>query len=56
VDIAKVVDVYVRAYQTAELNDRLELAEQLTDAELIRIVRNGSSERHPLRLLTIGSR
>ena len=54
-EIAKVVDVYVRAYQMAELNDRVAL-EQLSDEELMRIIRNGSGESTPPRLLTISSR
>src|SRR6516225_1740655 len=45
-EIAKVVDVYVRAYQMAELNDRVAL-EQLSDEELMRIIRNGSGESTP---------
>ena len=56
VEIAKVVDVYVRAYQTAELNDRVERVEQMTDAELMRIIRIGSDENIMPPLLTIGSR
>jgi len=54
-EIAKVVDVYVRAYQTAELSDRVACVEQMTDEELQRIIRNGSSENTPPRLLTVGS-
>jgi hypothetical protein len=54
VEFAKVIDVYVRAYQTAVLNDRIAPLEQMTDAELMRIVRNGSSENTPPRLITIG--
>jgi hypothetical protein len=52
-EIAKVVDVYVRAYQTAELNDRVTL-QQLSDEELMRIIRKGESTSP--RLLAIGSR
>jgi hypothetical protein len=52
-EIAKVVDVYVRAYQTAELDDRTARVEQLSDGELMRIIRKGEST--PPRLLTIGS-
>ena len=51
-EIAKVVDVYVRAYQTAELDDRTARVEQLSDEELMRIIRKGEST--PPRLLTIG--
>ena len=56
VEIAKVVDVYVRAYQTAKLNDRVERVEQMTDTELMRIIRNGSDENIMPPLLTIGVR
>ena len=52
-EIAKVVDAYVRAYQTAELDDRTVRLEQLSDEELMRIIRKGEST--PPRLLTIGS-
>ena len=55
-EIAKVVDVYVRAYQTAELNDRGTRLELMSDEELMRIIRNGSSENTPPRLLTVHSR
>jgi hypothetical protein len=51
-EIAKVVDVYVRAYQTAELDDRSARVEMLSDEELMRIIRKGEST--PPRLLTIG--
>ena len=53
-EIAKVVDAYVRAYQTAELDDRNVRLEQLSDEELTRIIRKGEST--PPRLLTIGPR
>jgi Family of unknown function (DUF5681) len=36
-EIGKVIDAYVRAYQTAELDDRVARMEQLSDAELTRI-------------------
>ena len=51
-EIGKVIDTYVRAYQTAELNDRVVRVEQMTDEELMRIIRKG--ENTPRRLLTIG--
>ena len=54
-EIAKVVDVYVRAYQTADLSDRVACVEQMTDEELMRVIRNGSGESTPPRLLTIDS-
>ena len=53
-EIGKVIDVYVRAYQTAELNDRVARVEELSDEELTRIIRKGEST--PPRLLTISSR
>jgi hypothetical protein len=36
-EIAKVIDAYVRTYQAAELDEWLACAEQLSDAELMRI-------------------
>jgi len=53
-EIAKVVDVYVRAYQTADLSDRVACVEQMTDEELMRVIRKGEST--PPRLITIGPR
>jgi hypothetical protein len=35
-EIAKVIDAYVKAHQTAELDERAACAEQLSDAELMR--------------------
>jgi hypothetical protein len=55
VDIGKVIEIYTKAYQVAELNDRVERVEQMTDAELMRIIRNGSVGNTPPRLIT-GSR
>jgi hypothetical protein len=54
-EIGKVIDTYVRAYQTAELNDRVACVKQMTDEELLRIIQNGSTENTTPRLLTIGS-
>src|SRR5207253_2159146 len=58
-EIAKLIDSYVKAYQTTELNDRIARVEQLSDAELMRIA-TGKSEAETTarvsRLLTIGSR
>jgi len=34
----------VKAYQIAELNDRIARVEMMTDDELMRVIRNGSSE------------
>jgi hypothetical protein len=55
-EIGKVIDTYVRAYQTAELVDRTVPIKQMTDEELLRIIQNGSTENTTPRLLTIGSR
>jgi hypothetical protein len=52
--IGKVIEIYVKAYQTAKLDGRIAREAQLSDAELMRIVRNGSSENTTPRLLTIG--
>jgi hypothetical protein len=54
-EIGKVIDTYVRAYQTAELDNRTARVERMTDEELLRII-NGSGESTPPRLLTIGPR
>jgi hypothetical protein len=54
VEFAKVVDVYVRAYQTAEQSDRVARVEQMTDEELLFIIRNGSGENTPPRLIGSG--
>ena len=54
-EFGKVIEIYVRAYQVAELDDRTARLEQLSDEELQRIIRNGSSENTRPRLLTIGS-
>jgi Family of unknown function (DUF5681) len=55
-EIGKVIEIYVKAYQTADLNDRVARVEQLSDAELLRIVRNGSGENTTPRLIPIGPR
>ena len=52
-EIGKVIEIYVKAYQTAELDDRNVRLEQLSDEELMRIIRKGEST--PPRLLTIDS-
>jgi len=52
-EIGKVIEIYIRAYQVAEQDDRIAL-EQLSDEELTRIIRKGEST--PPRLLTISSR
>jgi hypothetical protein len=53
-EFGKVIELYVRAYQVAELNDRIAPLEQMSDEELLRII-NGSRESTPPRLITIGS-
>jgi hypothetical protein len=55
-ELGKVIDVYVRAYQTAELNDRGTRLELMTDEQLMDIIRKGSGESTPPRLLTVHSR
>ena len=55
-EIGKLIDSYVKAYQTAELSDRVACVEQMSDEELMRIIRNGSGEDTPRRLITIGPR
>ena len=51
-EIGKLIDSYVKAYQVAELDDRTARVDQLSDEELMRIIRKGEST--PPRLLTIG--
>jgi hypothetical protein len=51
-ELGKVIEIYVKAYQTAELNDRMARVDQLSDEELLRII-NGST---PPRLLTVDPR
>ena len=53
-ELGKVIEIYIKAYQTAELDDRTARVEQLSDEELMRIIRKGESP--PPRLLTISSR
>ena len=54
-EIGKVIEIYVKAYQTAELVDRTVPINQMTDEELLRIIQNGPTENTPPRLLTIKS-
>ena len=54
-ELGKVIEIYIKAYQTAELNDRIVRVDQMTDEELMRIIRSGP-ESTPPRLLTISSR
>jgi hypothetical protein len=60
-EIAKLIDAYVRAYQTAELDERVARTEQLSDAELMRIAmgsqeRDGTRTLQPQKLLVLNSR
>jgi hypothetical protein len=57
-EIAKLIDAYVRAYRTAELDDRVARAEQLTDAELMRIAAGhyDEPERRASKLLLLNPR
>ena len=41
-ELGKVIEIYVKAYQTAKLDDRVARMEQMTDEELLHIMRNGS--------------
>jgi hypothetical protein len=52
-EIGKVIEIYVKAYERAELDDRTARLGQLSDEELMRIIRKGEST--PPRLLTISS-
>jgi hypothetical protein len=52
-EIGKVIDTYVRAYQTAELNDRTAPLNQMSDEQLMHIIRSGESTTP--RLLTVDS-
>jgi hypothetical protein len=40
-EFAKVIDTYVKAFHTAELDERVARVEQLSDAELTRIAMGG---------------
>ena len=53
-EFGKVIEIYIRAYQVAELSDRVACVEQMTDEELMRIIRKGEST--PPRLIPIGPR
>jgi hypothetical protein len=59
VELGKVIDGYVRAYQTAELDERVARVEQLSDADLMRIAMGGQAAEAvaPVtRLLTVRPR
>jgi hypothetical protein len=53
-EFGKVIEIYIKAYQTAELDDRNTRLEQLSDEQLMRIITKGEST--PPRLLSIGPR
>ena len=58
-EIGKVIDAYVKAYQTAEVDERVARVEQLSDAELMRIAiggRTGNTDAPVSLLLTAVSR
>jgi hypothetical protein len=55
-EFGKVIEIYIKAYQTAELDDRTARVELMTDEELMRVITSGSGESTPPRLLTIGPR
>jgi hypothetical protein len=46
-EIPKLIDTYVKAFQTADLEGRLARVEQLTDAELLRIAMGGHTAPTP---------
>jgi len=54
-EFGKVIEIYVKAYQTAELSDRVARVDQMSDEQLLRII-NGSGESTAPRLLTVDSR
>jgi hypothetical protein len=53
-EIGKVIEIYIKAYQTAELNDRVACVKQMSDEELMRVITSGSGENVTPRLITIG--
>ena len=58
-ELGKVIDSYVRAYQTAEMDERVTSLHQLSDAELMRIAMGGQAAEAvtPVsRLLTVRPR
>jgi hypothetical protein len=57
-EFAKVIDTYVKAYNTAELDERVARVEQLSDAELMRVAmgRQPAPLTPVSRLLTVRSR
>jgi hypothetical protein len=58
-EIGKVIDAYVRAYQTAEMNEPATRIEQISDEELLRIMTGGRAAEAvtPVsRLLTVRPR
>jgi Family of unknown function (DUF5681) len=60
-EVAKVIDAYVKAHQTAELDDRVASIRQASDAELMRIAMgghqtDGTPTLQPPKLLILNSR
>ena len=56
-EIAKLIDAYVRAYRSAELDDRVARVEQMTDAALFRVASGGrAGETVAPHVLTITTR
>jgi hypothetical protein len=58
-EISKVVGCTVRAFEVAEMSERAVTPDQLSDAELVRVITTGRYEPEPTkvpRLLTIGPR
>ena len=54
-DISKVLANAAKAFEVAEMAEHAQL-DRMTDEELMRIIRNGSGEDTPRRLITIGPR
>ena len=58
-ELGKVIDSYVRAYQTAEMNEPVKRIEQISDEELLRIIAGGRAAEAATpvsRLLTVRPR
>jgi hypothetical protein len=53
-EIGKLIDCFVKAYQVAELNDRIATARQMSDGQLLHIAnddRDNAGQRAPKLLL-----
>jgi Family of unknown function (DUF5681) len=60
-EVGKLIDSYVRAYRAAELDDRMALADQMTDAELMRVIMKAQTAaegpaQHDQKLLVLERR